>query len=230
LNATPIRVVIADDHPVYRNGLGNALRAADGVTLVGTAADGRQAIALVLSEHPDVVLMDVRMPDLNGIDATARIVAECPATVVLMLTMFDDDDLVFSALRAGARGYILKEATEDEILHAIQTVAAGGALLGAGVASRLQVFFAGPTPPEPFPDLTAREREVLTLIAEGRPNAEIAHHLALSQKTVRNHVSNILTKLQVAHRTEAIVRARKAGLGLGTASERPERAPDRHPG
>jgi DNA-binding NarL/FixJ family response regulator len=212
--SAPIRVVIADDHPVYRNGLGSAIDAAPATALVGTAADGQAAIALACAERPDVVLMDLRMPGVNGIDATAGIVAACPDTVVLMLTMFDDDDLVFSALRAGARGYILKESTEDEILHAIETVAAGGAVLGAGVAGRLQDFFAAPAPPEPFPDLTAREREILTLIAEGRPNAEIAHRFTLSEKTVRNYVSNILTKLHVAHRTEAIVRAREAGLGL----------------
>jgi DNA-binding NarL/FixJ family response regulator len=219
--SAPIRVVIADDHPVYRNGLGSAIDAAMATTLVGTAADGQAAIALARAEQPDVVLMDVRMPGVNGIDATAGIVAACPATVVLMLTMFDDDDLVFSALRAGARGYILKESTEDEILHAIETVAAGGAVLGAGVADRLQDFFAAPAPPEPFPDLTVREREILTLIAEGRPNGEIAHRFTLSEKTVRNYVSNILTKLHVAHRAEAIVRAREAGLGLRGTAEPP---------
>jgi DNA-binding NarL/FixJ family response regulator len=221
MSAQPIRVVIADDHPVYRNGLGSTIRAAAATTLVGSAADGAQAVALALDEHPHVVLMDVRMPGVNGIDATARIVAECPGTAVLMLTMFDDDDLVFSALRAGARGYILKESTEDEILHAVVTVAGGGAILGPGVARRLQEFFAAPAAPEPFPDLTSREREILELIAEGRPNSEIARRFTLSEKTVRNYVSNILNKLQVAHRTEAIVRAREAGLGLRKGRERP---------
>jgi DNA-binding NarL/FixJ family response regulator len=222
VNATssPIRVVIVDDHPVYRNGLGSAITAAPATTLAGTASDGREALALALAELPDVVLMDVRMPGMNGIDATAQILAERPSTAVLMLTMFDDDDLVFSALRAGARGYILKESTEDEIIHAIVTVAAGGAILGAAVASRLQAFFAAPAPPAPFPDLTAREREILTLIAEGRLNGEIARRFSLTEKTVRNYVSNILTKLHVAHRAEAIVRAREAGLGVQGQSGR----------
>jgi DNA-binding NarL/FixJ family response regulator len=219
MSSDPIRVVIADDHPVFRNGLGSAIRAGGATTLVGMASDGEGAVALALTEHPHVVLMDVRMPGVNGIDATARIVAERPATAVLMLTMFDDDDLVFSALRAGARGYILKESTEDEILHAIVTVAGGGAILGPGVAGRLQDFFSAPAPPLPFPDLTSREREILELIAEGRPNAEIARRFTLSEKTVRNYVSNVLNKLQVAHRTEAIVRAREAGLGLAKRSD-----------
>ncbi len=217
----PIRVVVADDHPVYRNGLGSTIRDSGTAVLVGTAANGAEAIALAHSEQPDVILMDVRMPGVDGIDATARIAAECPGTSVLMLTMFDDDDLVFSSLRAGARGYILKESTADEILHAIATVAAGGAILGPGVAGRLQEFFAAPVSPIPFPELTAREREILVLIAEGRPNAQIAQRFTLSEKTVRNYVSNILTKLHVAHRAEAIVRAREAGIGIAKGGRQP---------
>jgi DNA-binding NarL/FixJ family response regulator len=224
MSTAPIRVVIADDHPVFRNGLASTIRSSHSTELTGAAADGAEAIALTVAEGPHVVLMDVRMPGINGIDAAAQIVSECPGTAVLMLTMFDDDDLVFSALRSGARGYILKESTEDEILHAIVTVASGGAILGPGVAGRLQDFFATPVPPVPFPDLTSREREILELIAAGRPNAEIARHFTLSEKTVRNYVSNILNKLHVAHRTEAIVRAREAGMGIPAESQR---APDR---
>jgi DNA-binding NarL/FixJ family response regulator len=210
---TPIRVVIADDHPVYRNGLASTLRAAPETTLVGLAEDGAAAIALARTERPDVVLMDVRMPGVDGIAATAAIAAEQPKVAVLMLTMFDDDDLVFSALRAGARGYILKESSEDQILHAVTIVADGGALLGPGVANHMRALFSAPTTPEPFPDLTSREREILELIAAGHPNLAIAQRLNLSEKTVRNYVSNILTKLRVPRRSEAIVHAREAGLG-----------------
>jgi DNA-binding NarL/FixJ family response regulator len=210
---TPIRVVIADDHPVYRNGLASTLRAAPATTLVGVGDDGAAAVELAMAERPDVVLMDVRMPGMDGIAATAAIVARHPRIAVLMLTMFDDDDLVFSAIRAGARGYILKESTEDQIVQAVTTVAAGGALLGPGVADRMRDVFSAPTAPEPFPDLTSRERDILDLIAAGRTNPAIAHRLGLTEKTVRNYVSNILTKLRVPHRSEAIVRAREAGLG-----------------
>ena len=214
MTVDPIRVLIADDHPIFRNGLGALIRDAPATELVGAASDGEEALALARTEHPDVVLMDVRMPRLNGIDATSRIVGESPRTNVLILSMFDDDDFVFAALRAGARGYILKEAGEPEILHAIEAVAAGEAILGAGVADRLRQFFSGPLPPEPFPDLTERERSILELIAHGHSNHEIATRFTLSEKTVRNYVSNILTKLHVAHRAQAIVRAREAGLGL----------------
>jgi DNA-binding NarL/FixJ family response regulator len=213
--STPIRVVIADDHPVYRNGLAATLRAAPETTLVGVGEDGAAALSLARAERPDVVLMDVRMPVVNGIAATATIAAELPQIAVLMLTMFDDDDLVLSALQAGARGYILKESTEEQIVNAVVTVADGGALLGPGVAGRLRDLFAARAVPEPFPDLTAREREILELIAAGRTNTAIAHRLTLSEKTVRNYVSSILTKLRVPHRAEAIVRAREAGLGRG---------------
>jgi DNA-binding NarL/FixJ family response regulator len=210
---TPIRVVIADDHPVYRNGLASTLRAAPETTLVGVAEDGAAAIALARAERPDVLLMDVRMPGVDGIAATAVIAAEQPEIAVLMLTMFDDDDLVFSALRAGARGYILKESTEDQIVHAVTIVASGGALLGPGVANHMRALFSAPAAPEPFPDLTSREREILELIAAGHPNLVIAQRLSLSEKTVRNYVSNILTKIRVPRRSEAIVQAREAGLG-----------------
>lgn len=210
-----IRVLVVDDHPVYRNGLAKAIADAEASDLVGTAGDGEQAIELVRTKRPDVVLMDVRMPRVNGIEATARIAEESPQTNVLILSMFGDDDFVFAALRAGARGYILKEAGEREILHAIDSVAAGEAIFGAGVADRLRRFFSAPVPHEPFPELTHREREILDLIARGASNHEIAARLTLSDKTVRNYVSAILTKLQVAHRAQAIVRAREAGLGVG---------------
>jgi DNA-binding NarL/FixJ family response regulator len=209
----PIRVVVADDHPVYRSGLAATLRAAPETALVGVGEDGAAALALARAERPDVVLMDVRMPLVDGIAATAAIAAELPQVAVLMLTMFDDDDLVFAALRAGARGYILKESTEEQIVTAVVTVAHGGAILGPGVAGRLRDLFSTRTATEPFPELTAREREILELIAAGRTNVAIAQRLVLSEKTVRNYVSNILTKLRVPHRAEAIVRAREAGLG-----------------
>jgi DNA-binding NarL/FixJ family response regulator len=209
-----IRVLVADDHPVFRNGLAALVRDTPRLELAGTAGDGSRAVELALAERPDVALMDVRMPLLNGIEATSRIVDGSPGTRVLVLTMFDDDDLVFAALRAGARGYILKEAAEAEILHAIEAVAAGEAILGAGVAGRLRGFFTAPATPKPFPELTERERTILELIAAGSSNAEIARALTLSEKTVRNYVSNVLAKLRVAHRSQAIVRAREAGLGL----------------
>jgi DNA-binding NarL/FixJ family response regulator len=208
-----IRVLVADDHPVYRSGLGALIRDASATELIGTVGDGGAAVELARTEQPDVVLMDVRMPGLNGIEATSRIVEDRPGISVLILSMFDDDDLLFAALRAGARGYILKEASEPEILHAIESVAAGEAILGAGIADRLRRFFAAPAPPDPFPQLTERERSILELIAEGRSNHEIATCFTLSEKTVRNYVSNILGKLHVAHRAQAIVRAREAGLG-----------------
>jgi len=210
----PIRVVIADDHPIFRAGLDALIRDAATTELVGTAADGEHAVELAAAEQPDVVLLDMRMPGLSGIEATTRIIELSPRTAVLILSMFDEDDFVFAALRAGARGYILKEAGEAEILHAIESVAAGEAILGAGVAHRLQELFIAPTVPQPFPELTGREREILELIAAGRSNPDIAARLLLSEKTVRNNVSNILTKLQVTHRAQAIVRAREAGIGV----------------
>jgi DNA-binding NarL/FixJ family response regulator len=211
-----IRVLVADDHPVYRNGLGNLIRDTPETELVGTVGDGEAAVELAHTENADVVLMDVRMPGLNGIEATGRIVEDNPDISVLILSMFNDDDLLFAALRAGARGYILKEASEPEILHAIESVAAGEAILGAGIADRLRRFFSAPAPPDPFPQLTERERSILELIAQGRSNHEIAASFTLSEKTVRNYVSNILGKLQVAHRAQAVVRAREAGLGRPT--------------
>ena len=217
MEARPIRVLIADDHTLFRDGLRALLGSIPDVEVAGEAATGDEAIARAAEVRPDVVLMDIQMPGLNGIEATRRVLAANPATGVLMLTMFEDDDSVFAAMRTGARGYILKGADQAEMLRAIRAVASGEALFGPAIAARLIAFFAGgaqPAPPVPFPDLTDREREVLALIAAGRSNAEIADGLFLSPKTVRNHISNIFGKLQVADRAQAIVRARSAGLGV----------------
>jgi DNA-binding NarL/FixJ family response regulator len=210
----PIRVVVADDHPVFREGLAVLLGSVPGLEVAGVASTGVEAVALALEVQPDVVVMDVQMPALNGIEATRRIATESPSVGVVVLTMSEDDETVFSAIRAGARGYLLKGAEQDEIVRAITTVASGGAVFGAVLARRIADFFsAGPTTATAFPGLTAREREILELIAAGRSNAQIAAALYLSPKTVRNNVSNIFAKLHVADRAEAIVRAREAGLG-----------------
>jgi DNA-binding NarL/FixJ family response regulator len=210
-----LRVVVVDDHPVFRDGLAMLLGSVPGLAVVGTAADGAAAVELAREEQPDVVVMDVQMPVLDGIEATRRITSDSPSTGVVVLTMSEDDNTVFAAVRAGARGYLLKGADQEEVLRAITTVAAGGAVFGPALARRITDFFAaGPSGPETaFPQLTAREREVLGLVAAGRSNAQIAAALHLSPKTVRNNVSNVLTKLQVTDRAQAIVRAREAGLG-----------------
>ena len=218
----PVRLLIADDHPVYRDGLRLLLGDREGIEVVGTATGGAQAVELAAATDPDVVIMDLRMPDLNGIEATRRIVGTSPHVGVLVLTMYEDDESVFAAMRAGARGYLLKGADEEEILHAVRAVARGEAIFGAALAARIAAYFAAPPPspaPELFPALTAREREVLTLVAQGMSNPAIATRLFLSHKTVRNHVSNIFAKLQVADRAEAIIRARRVGLGVGPDEE-----------
>ena len=214
-DAEALRVVVVDDHPVYREGLAALLSSVPGLAVVGTAADGLAAVRVARDEQPDVVVMDVQMPGLDGIEATRQITAEQPSVCVLVLTMSEDDGTVFSAVRAGARGYLLKGADQEEVVRAITTVASGGAVFGAALARRIAEFFAGgPAGPEtPFPGLTAREREVLDLVAAGRSDAQIAAALYLTPKTVRNNVSNVLAKLQVADRAAAIVRARDAGLG-----------------
>lgn len=209
----PLRLLIADDSPDFREGLRGMFDEAPDMTVVGEATTGEEAIALAARLQPDVVLMDLRMPRCNGIEATRRIVATSPHTGILVLTMHEDDDSVFAALRAGARGYILKGAPKAEMLRAIWAVAAGEAIFSPAIARRLMGFFAVARPAAPlFPELTDREREALALIAQGRSNIEIAELLSLSVKTVQNHVSNICNKLQLADRTQAVIRAREAGL------------------
>jgi DNA-binding NarL/FixJ family response regulator len=212
----PIRTLIADDHPLYRDGLRTMLERAPETEIVGEAASGDEAIAMADALQPDVVLMDVQMPTVNGVEATRRIVQASPHIGVLMLTMFADDDSVFAAMRAGARGYLLKGAERAEVLRAIQVVASGEAIFSPMIAQRLTRYFstlALEAQPKAFPELTDRERAILDLIAQGRSNAEIANRLILSPKTVRNHVSNILSKLQAADRAQAIIQARQAGMG-----------------
>ena len=209
------RVLVADDHPAFRRGLELMLADIAGVELVGEAETGLRAVELAAELAPDVVLMDLRMPDLDGIEATRRVVRLVPAPAVVVLTMFEDDDSVFAAMRAGARGYLLKGAEQDEIVRAVHAAAAGEAIFGPAVAARLVAHFSSGSGSAvaSFPSLTEREREVLEMIAAGKGNATIAHELLISLKTVRNHVSNIFTKLQVPDRSSAIVKARQAGLG-----------------
>lgn len=210
-----LRVLIADDHPLFRNGMRALLSSVPTLEVVGIAATGDEVIALAASLLPDVILMDLQMPGIGGIEATRRILHTSPHIRVLVVTMFEDDHSVFAALRAGARGYILKDADEDEILRAIQAVGRGEAIFSPAIAQRLIDFFAAPHPvilPHLFPELTDREREILMLIAQGYNNSDIARYLTLSLKTVANHVSNIFSKLQVVDRAQAIIRAREAGL------------------
>jgi DNA-binding NarL/FixJ family response regulator len=214
-----VRVLVADDHPVYRKGLAGVLAEADDIEIVGEAADGADALARAVELRPDVVLMDLHMPTVNGVEATHRLAVEAPEVSVLVLTMFDDDESVLAAMRAGARGYLVKGAAGERILGAVRAVAAGEAVFGADVAGRVLGVLSedrrSGRAGGPFPALTDREREILDLIAAGRSNTEIARRLVLSDKTVRNHVSNIFVKLHVADRAQAIVRAREAGLGGG---------------
>ncbi|MFL6023075.1 MAG: response regulator [Marmoricola sp.] len=209
-----IRVVLADDHPVVLGGLRALLESLGGYEVVAEATDGEAAVAAVAEHGPDVVLMDIRMPGVDGLEATARIQERFAGTAVLMLTMFDDDDTVFAAMRAGAQGYLLKGADQTEIDRAIRAVVAGEAIFSPGVAQRVLGYFAAPPPvADPFPELTARERDVLDLVAAGHRNQAIAERLFLSPKTVANHISSIFVKLAVADRSAAIVRARQGGLG-----------------
>jgi DNA-binding NarL/FixJ family response regulator len=211
-----LRVLIADDHPLFRHGVAALLGTVPGIAVVGEAMSGDEVIAVAEELQPDVILMDIKMPELNGIEATRRVLHTSPHIRILIVTMFEDDASVFMAMRAGARGYILKDAQKAEIVAAIQAVGRGEAIFSPAIAARLIDFFAAPRPSAPAgasPELTDREREILGLIAKGCNNTEIATRLVLSPNTVRNYVSNIFGKLQVADRAQAIIRAREAGLG-----------------
>ncbi|GAA1304729.1 response regulator transcription factor [Saccharothrix xinjiangensis] len=212
-----LRALVVDDHPLFRYGLSAALADAPDLEVVGEAPGGVAAVSMAAALSPDVVVMDLNMPDLGGVEATRRIVAHAPGVRVLVLTMFDDDESVFAAMRAGALGYLLKAARPQQIVRAVRAVGEGEAIFGPAIAARLPAYFAGapPEPVEAFPELTAREREVLRLMADCRGNAAIARQLVLSPKTVRNHVSHILRKLHVADRAQAVSRAKRAGLGDG---------------
>lgn len=210
-----IRLLVADDHPAYRRGLELMLANAADIEIVGEADTGARAVELATSLRLDVILMDLRMPDLDGIEATRRLSQSGSTAAVVVLTMFEDDDSVFAAMRAGAMGYLLKGAEQEEIERAIRAAAAGEAIFGPRIAQRVVAHFASGTgsTAAAFPALTDREREILEMVAAGKGNATIAHELMISLKTVRNHVSNIFTKLQVSERSQAIVKAREAGLG-----------------
>ncbi|HLL40394.1 MAG TPA: response regulator transcription factor [Rubrobacteraceae bacterium] len=214
-----IRVLVADDHPVFRRGMRAILGAEPDIELVGEATDGEEAIARALELQPEVILLDLNMPNVNGIEATRRILEASPDTATLMLTMFEDDKSIFAAMRAGAHGYILQGADEAETLRAIHAVASGEAIFGPAIAGRLMGYFAtseqhhNTTPVQAFANLTEREHEILSLMAEGYTNSAIASRLYLSPKTVRNYVSSIFTKLHVTDRSLATVHAREAGLG-----------------
>lgn len=216
MDSERIRILIADDHPLFRDGLHGLLDSVPDTEVVGEATDGKEAIALANSLQPDVILMDIKMPGVNGLEAMREILNTSPHIRILIVSMLEDDDSVFAAMRAGARGYLPKGANQAEMLSAIRAVANGEAIFGPSIAQRLIGFFSNVRPAIPaqlFPELTEREVEVLGLIAQGRTNEEIAHHLTLSLKTVRNHVSNIFSKLQVADRAQAVLRAKEAGMG-----------------
>jgi DNA-binding NarL/FixJ family response regulator len=211
-----LRIVVAEDHPLFRRGVVSLLSSVPDFEVVGEATSGREAVELATRLLPDVVLMDLQMPGGNGIEATREITGKSPGVRVLVVTLFEDDDSVFMALRAGARGYILKDADEEELARAIRAVGRGEAIFSPAIAERVLAYFASSSPAaqsQAFPSLTDREREILNLIAGGHPNPSIARELSLSTKTVGNYVSNIFTKLQVADRAQAMIRAREAGLG-----------------
>ena len=211
-----LRILIADDHPVFRYGMRALLGTMPDVEVVGEATTGDEVIQVAETLHPDVVLMDVHMPGLNGIEATRAIMRTLPQARVLVVTMFEDDTSVFAAMRAGARGYVLKDAEQGEIVRAIQAVGHGEAIFSPAIASRVIAFFAAPyavAPKALFPTLNDREREILALMATGATNDDIAQQLIVTQKTVSNYVSSILSKLHVVDRAQAVIRAHEAGLG-----------------
>jgi DNA-binding NarL/FixJ family response regulator len=208
-----LRILIADDHTLVRSGMRALLQTEEDLEVVGEAATGEQVVTMATTLQPDVIVMDLR---ISGIEATRRILQANPAIRILVVTLLEEDDTLFAALRAGARGYVLKEASEVELLRAIRAVGEGEAIFSASMAGRLVGFFSAPRQTIsslPFPDLTEREREVLTLMAQGHSNSEIAQQLVIGQKTVRNYISSIFSKLQVADRAQAIIRARESGLG-----------------
>lgn len=214
MTTAPIRVLIADDHFVVRRGIGALLASLDTFAVVAEAATGVDAVREAQLTQPDVIIMDINMPVMNGIESTRQLSRVLPTAAVLVLTMFDDDETVLSAMRAGARGYLLKGALQDEVVAAIHSVAAGQVVIGPGVAGRLLSHLNAPQPPDPpFPQLTSREREVLQRIAQGQSNGVIAAGLSLAPKTIGNHVSAVFAKLRVASRAEAIARARDNGIG-----------------
>ena len=210
-----IRLLLADDHTFYRQGVRAMLVGVPEMEVIGEAATGDEALALAAALQPEVILMDLKMPGTNGIEATRRILHTSPHVGVLVVTMFEDDDSVFAAMRAGARGYVLKDVEQDELVRAVKAIARGEAIFSPAIAQRLIHYFAAlplTASALAFPDLTSRERDILHLIAQGESNAAIAKRLVLSLKTVQNHVSNIFSKLQVADRAQAIIRARDAGM------------------
>jgi DNA-binding NarL/FixJ family response regulator len=212
-----IRVLLADDHPTFRKGLAALLASLPLAEVVGEASDGHGAVAACASLAPDVVVMDLNMPGLNGVQATREILSTQPEVAILVVTMLEDDESVFAAMRAGAKGYVVKGADTEDLVRAIESVARGDAVFGPAVAARVLSYLTRPLSAYDhavFPELSEREREVLDLLARGLSNGEIASRLVVSPKTVRNHVSNVFSKLQVADRAEAIVRARRAGLGV----------------
>lgn len=214
--ADAIRVLVVDDHPLVRRGMRAVLGTSDDIEIVGEATNGRDAVSAAAALQPDVVLMDLQMPDMSGIEATRAILADQQDVRILVVTLFQDDDSVFLALKAGARGYVLKDAEDDELKGAIRAVASGAAIFSPAIATRVLTLFSAPRPArsDVFPMLTEREREILEHIAQGYPNPRIAQQLGISVKTVSNHVSVIFSKLQVADRAEAIERAREGGLGI----------------